>query len=205
MRLILVRHGETIENRKGICQGHSPGKLSPEGIKQARMVGDRLRGERIDIVFCSDLKRAKDSAAEMLRDRDIAIRYLPLLRERSAGVFQGRPMQEIYNAEEENGRWDAFRPPDGETFGNLRSRAQVFLKQLEVEESAESVLVISHGGFLRMMLGIIMGKDLKESIAIPLENACYSIIEYDGSWHVKAINRIDHLSADPPFPLRSSG
>jgi len=192
MRLILVRHGETIENRTGICQGHSPGRLSPEGIKQARRLGKHLRNERIDIAFCSDLKRAKDSAAEILRDRNIAIRYLSLLRERSPGIFQGRPLQEIYKAEEENGGWDTFRPPDGETFGDLRNRAKVFLKQLE-GESAESVLVISHGGFLRMMLGIIMGKDLKESIAIPQENTCYNIIEYDGSWHVNAINRTDHL------------
>ena len=84
-------------------------------------------------------------------------------------------------------------PADGKTFSDLRNRAQVFLKQIE-KEPTESVLVISHGGFLRMMLGIIMGKDMKESIAIPQENTCYSIVEYDGSRQVKAINRTDHLS-----------
>jgi broad specificity phosphatase PhoE len=58
MRLILVRHGETIENRTGISMGHSPGKLTPEGIEQARTLSKHLRDEKIDKALCSDLKRA---------------------------------------------------------------------------------------------------------------------------------------------------
>jgi 2,3-bisphosphoglycerate-dependent phosphoglycerate mutase len=193
MRLILVRHGETIENRTGISMGHSPGKLTPEGIEQARTLGKHLRGERIDKALCSDLKRAQDTAAEILRGRNIPIQYSSLLRERSLGVFQGRPLEELYKAEEESGGWDTFRPTYGETFGDLRNRAQVFLEQI-VGEPVESLLLISHGGFLRMLLGIIMGKDMKESIAISQENACYNIVEHDCSWHVNTINGTDHLS-----------
>jgi len=193
MRLILVRHGETIENRTGISMGHAPGNLTPEGIEQAKALGKHLRSERFDIALCSDLKRAEDTATEILRDRLVPLRYMPLLRERSLGVFQGRPLQELYKREEECGGWETYRPEQGETFGDLRDRAKVFLNQLEADP-LDSILVISHNGFLRMTLGIILGKDVKESVAIPQQNTCYNIIEYDGSWEVKSINRTDHLS-----------
>lgn len=44
--LILTRHGETLENRQGIMQGHMPGTLSPLGIQQARDLADRLKEEK---------------------------------------------------------------------------------------------------------------------------------------------------------------
>ena len=110
MRLIFVRHGETIENSTGMTMGHSLGMLTPEGIEQARTLGKHLRTERIDIAFCSDLRHAKDTAAEILHNRNIPTHYSPLLRERSLGVFSGVPLHELYKAEEECGGWDTFHP-----------------------------------------------------------------------------------------------
>ena len=46
MRLILTRHGETIQNKENIVQGHGTGVLSVEGVEQAKKLGIRLMGEK---------------------------------------------------------------------------------------------------------------------------------------------------------------
>jgi broad specificity phosphatase PhoE len=66
MRLILTRHGETEENKLGIVQGHMQGTLSKEGIHQAEKLAERLRKEKIDAIFSSDLKRAVDTSKIIL-------------------------------------------------------------------------------------------------------------------------------------------
>ncbi|MBW2970484.1 histidine phosphatase family protein, partial [Candidatus Woesearchaeota archaeon] len=53
MKLIIVRHGQTIENAKKICQGQSLGTLSEKGIKQAKKIGERLKNEKIDKIYVS--------------------------------------------------------------------------------------------------------------------------------------------------------
>jgi len=59
MRLILVRHGETEENVAKITQGHMPSKLTKQGIEQAKKLALRLKDEKIDKIFVSDLKRCR--------------------------------------------------------------------------------------------------------------------------------------------------
>lgn len=56
MRLILVRHGETKDNDAGILQGQLHGELNKSGIEQAEKVAVRLKNEKIDFIFTSDLK-----------------------------------------------------------------------------------------------------------------------------------------------------
>ncbi len=65
MRLILVRHWETEENKRREVQGHKHGKLSSLGIKQAKRVAQRLKKEKINFIFSSDLARASDTAKEI--------------------------------------------------------------------------------------------------------------------------------------------
>lgn len=56
--LLLVRHGETVDNAAKIMQGQTPGKLNETGVLQAEDVRDRLRNERIDAFVSSDLHRS---------------------------------------------------------------------------------------------------------------------------------------------------
>src|SRR3989338_4638852 len=67
MKLILVRHGETDANRDMICQGHMNSHLTQKGLRQARLVAERLKYFPIDIAYSSDLDRALDTCKEILR------------------------------------------------------------------------------------------------------------------------------------------
>ena len=58
MRVYIVRHGETQENRDGIIQGQRDTFLNAIGSEQARMVGEALKDAKLGIAFSSDLSRA---------------------------------------------------------------------------------------------------------------------------------------------------
>ena len=62
MKLILSRHGETLENQQHILQGQLPGTLSPLGIAQAERLAEMLQEETIDNIVSSDLARSYNTA-----------------------------------------------------------------------------------------------------------------------------------------------
>lgn len=62
MRLYLVRHWETVDNKNWIYQWHNPWKLSDTGILQAQKLAERLKNETIDVIYSSDLARALQTA-----------------------------------------------------------------------------------------------------------------------------------------------
>ncbi|MEJ2267962.1 MAG: histidine phosphatase family protein [Nanoarchaeota archaeon] len=83
MKLIIVRHGETEENLKKIWQGHLQGKLTKKGIEQAKKLANRLKDEKLDVIFSSDLDRASDTAKEIAKfHSEVPIYLVEDLRER---------------------------------------------------------------------------------------------------------------------------
>ena len=66
MKIILVRHGETEENKQKISQGWMNSQLSEIGLNQARKVAEFLKDEEIDFCYSSDLDRASKTAEEIL-------------------------------------------------------------------------------------------------------------------------------------------
>ena len=61
-RLIAVRHGETIDNARGVAQGWRDSELSETGIEQAYKLAERLRDVETTSIYCSTLERAKKTA-----------------------------------------------------------------------------------------------------------------------------------------------
>lgn len=58
VRVYIVRHGETQENRDGVIQGQRDTSLNATGLEQARMVGEALKDAKLGVAFSSDLSRA---------------------------------------------------------------------------------------------------------------------------------------------------
>ncbi|MBI5002370.1 histidine phosphatase family protein [Candidatus Woesearchaeota archaeon] len=132
MKLILVRHGETVENATGICQGQSYGTLSEKGKEQARKVGLRLKSEKIDTAYVSDLERTKDTAKEILKYHPhVPVIYTKDLRERSWGVFEGRPREErrLYSQDNKISLHD-MHPENGESYHDVLQRMLRFYTSL---------------------------------------------------------------------------
>lgn len=188
MKLILIRHGETIENKKHITQGHTPGTLSKKGKEQASLLAKRLSDIRIDVIYTSDLRRAKDTARIIAKHHPEA-RFVAekRLRERSFGIYDGKHRDVVF--EKVWQRCDlGYRPPKGESFEEVRKRLEDFYKEILRKYDKETVLVVSHGGSLILLTGIIFGKSLKDSVNLEVQkNTAITDLKIDKEGKVKTL------------------
>jgi broad specificity phosphatase PhoE len=75
--------------------------------------------------------------------------------------------------------------------GEVRKRADIFLQKLIPEHLGESVLIVSHGDFMRMMTSVILQIDIDSATAFHFDNASYSVFELtENRWKVNTLNRI---------------
>jgi probable phosphoglycerate mutase len=192
LRLFLVRHGETEANRLRLIQGSSDGLLNAAGQAQAERLAEHLRLVALDQVFASDMRRATATAMPIAQAHSLALQVDPQLREWDVGELDGMPASQYLQMIRETGRpLSAFHPPGGATLGETRQRAEAVIRRLVEEHRGESVLICSHGDFMRMLVSAILQIDSDAATAFHFDNASYSVFEYkDRQWKALALNRI---------------
>lgn len=199
LRLILVRHGESKANVGTVLQGQSEGELTDRGIRQADQLGIHLKTFHINRMLASDLRRVRQTVAQISRHLPIPVEYSPLVREWNVGNFDGQPLAALKAAVRASGQpFFAFQPQGGERLVDVAARARKLIENLGIGKHKETVLVVSHGDFLRMVLGVIQEISLEDADRIHLDNTSYSVAELDlkGQWKILAINNTDHMIAD---------
>ncbi len=187
MKLILVRHGETEENKRGILQGHLPGKLSPLGLEQTKKLALRLKDEKIDVIYSSDLARASDTAKEIAKFHPNAkLLFVQELREKNQGSLTGKLIKEI----------DWSKPRDTEKKEAMLERAKKILRDVYKKHKDQTVLFVSHGGLIRVLTTILMNKPIeyRKELEEPM-NTGVSIFELmeDNNHKIVLINCGKHL------------
>lgn len=203
-RLILVRHGQTVWNHELRYQGQSDVALTEAGYQQARQMAARLRGEKIDAVYASDLSRALETAKIVAAERSLPVETLPALRELKFGVWEGLVYQEI--AEQYPDLVQAWssnpgrvRIPGGEMFAELQERACGAVKDLLARHDNETILVVSHGATIRMIVCDVLGIDIDRAWQIRQDNTAVNIIDFhDGRGIIQVLNDIHHLDGEGP-------
>ena len=85
----LIRHGETEWNLSGRWQGHADSPLSNRGVEQVEALGQRMKKERLDRFYSSDLERARHTTKLVAGPSGWDAEYMESLRERDLGVLQG--------------------------------------------------------------------------------------------------------------------
>lgn len=168
--LLLVRHGETDWNRDGRWQGHSDTPLNDAGREQARRVAADLGG--VDVIYASDLARARETAEIIAADLGLDVRTDARLRERSFGAWEGLSAPEIEEQfGDELARWrvgDGAGADDAEPFEAFARRIRDFVDEVVARHPEEAVLVVSHGGSIRVIHALASGLDyVRDHRAIP--------------------------------------
>jgi broad specificity phosphatase PhoE len=168
--LLLVRHGETDWNRDGRWQGHSDTHLNDLGREQARRLARELRD--VDVVYSSDLARAKETAEILAGELGLPVRFDARLRERSFGAWEGMTAAEIEAAfAEAHGRWlagEGAGADDAEAFHAFGARVTSFLADVLEGHPDETVLVVAHGGSIRVIHALASGLDyVRDHRSIP--------------------------------------
>src|ERR1700751_2435059 len=179
--LHLVRHGESTWNTLGLAQGHNDrGELTSRGQRQAAEAAMRFGGHRVRALYASDLRRALQTAASFSGVLGLPVFADSRLRERGLGVLEGTPAAAIDPALTglADGRVtdpDA-RPAGGESVRDLYQRAAGFAEELagahdEDDARAGDVVVVAHGGTLRVLEAYLTGVPVERMAWPPLENA----------------------------------
>ena len=155
--LLLVRHGETVDNVRQIMQGQTQGKLTPNGIEQARALAAELKDTPIDVFVSSDLKRAFDTCVILAAAHGVApdaIVQTKLLRERDWGSFTGRYIPDLK---------DAVWTDDIESLDALRARAASFLQFVRENYDGKTVLAVGHGIMNKAIRSVHSGTPMNET------------------------------------------
>jgi alpha-ribazole phosphatase len=160
--ILLARHGETDWNRDGRWQGHSNTSLNARGREQARELADELN-EEIDVVYSSDLARARETAEIVAGRLGLDVRLDPRLRERGFGSWEGLTRSEIEERDAEAlTRWrdgNGHGADDAEPYDAFAERMRGFLEDVLARHPGERVLVIAHGGSIRVIHALATGLD----------------------------------------------
>ena len=144
-RVILARHAQSVFNVRGVLNGDPsiPGGLTPEGRAQARRLGERLHGERIDLCVTTEFERTQETADIALAGRDVPRLVVPDLGDPPNGDLELRPYAELV-------RWRETHDPNVPLPGLDRTERDYFetvargFRQL-AERREPTVLAILHG------------------------------------------------------------
>jgi 2,3-bisphosphoglycerate-dependent phosphoglycerate mutase len=202
MKLIAVRHGETEWNAELREMGHLDSPLTPLGIQQAQALGHRLKNLGFDALYSSDLGRAVQTAEIIGRICDKPVQLNSSLRERHMGVFQGLTREEISEkypeqmaAYERIGFLDLI--PGGETAQERTDRSVRILTEIASRHPEQTVVVVTHGGFLTGFLGFVLGIPFSNGRRYRKENASFNAFEYlEPNWYLQTWNDISHLEME---------
>lgn len=209
MKLILVRHGETEANLQKIIQGQQPGELSAEGRLQARLLGERLRRERIDHFWASPLRRVVQTAAAVIHHHLIDIIPMPELMERHFGLLEGKGFEDYFLALEKSGLpFHLFRPPGGESLGDVEERLAYVVNRLHRIPQGETLVLAAHSVINKILLRILLHKGIEEWDAIRQDNGCVNILhrnEKSGAMEAELLNCTRHLQAREAVPVAARG
>jgi len=149
MRLILVRHGETLWNETRKFQGISDIELSPKGRWQAQSLAKSLKGETLAAIYASPLIRARQTAGEIAHYHDCPVSIDEGLRELNQGALEGLTVEELkQDYPQFLKRWiqepELTCLPGGESLGSLQKRAWTAIERIIEEFPAETVVVVAH-------------------------------------------------------------
>ncbi len=151
---VLIRHGET--SMAGLFCGHSDPSLTDAGRQQIGLAAAML-GQRPDVIYASDLKRARQSAELIASHFGLPVHLRPGLREIGFGAWEGlswTQIEEQFPAEAQAWmeRYPEGKIPAGEPYETFRERVQLEMRFLLAEAEARSLVAVTHGGFIRTVL-----------------------------------------------------
>ena len=161
VRITYFVHGTTTDNEMKLSSGWKDVNLSELGKKQSVDLKNQIKGKNFDVVFCSDLKRAEDSAeitfkgsTEIIKDKR--------LRECNYGDYNGKPSEIVEPMQEEN---ITKRFPNGESYEDVKVRIADFLNFLKENYDGKHVAIVAHKAPQLALDVLLKGKTWEQAFA----------------------------------------
>ena len=149
MRLFAARHGQTQWNVDNKICGTTDLPLTEEGWAQARALAEKTVDLDLDLIICSTMLRAKQTASAVADKLNIPVIEDARLVEQNYGNYEG--MDRKTPGFLENKRHFAVRYPGGESMMDVAHRIYGLLEDVKREHDGKNVLLVCHGGVLRLV------------------------------------------------------
>jgi broad specificity phosphatase PhoE len=153
-RLIFVRHGETDANRTHTFAVSGDIPLNENGRRQARETALRIVKQfKPQRILSSEFLRARQSAEIISEELKLPLEIFEGIHERDLGCLKGEPYEKELEMAQLDTLFDAsqrwlWRPPQGESFEDVRVRVASAIEKLREQYAGEEVVVVSHGGVM---------------------------------------------------------
>jgi alpha-ribazole phosphatase len=193
-RLVLVRHAETEEYARGRCYGRLDVGLSAEGRRSSEELGRALAATSLAAVYSSPLSRSLDTARAIAAAQELEPGIEDRLREIDFGELEGLTYDEIRQGRAELYRVWMERPtqvvfPGGEGFADLRDRALAGIGAIRERHEGEAVVVIAHGGVVRVVLREVLELSDPAIFRLGLDFGGVTVVDWlDGAPVVRCVN-----------------
>jgi len=197
-KIFLIRHCATHLSSRNCYCGVTDPELSADGIKQAKCLTARLKDERIETIYTSDLRRAYRTAEIIAGGRPL--RKMKDLREADFGVFEGLCREDIMRCHPKSyAEWISdpwhIKAPNGESAYDLSVRIERAYRKI-VSLGGGTKVIVSHGGPLRILLCMLLKRDPKTFRELSVDLGSLSVVDRkkDAPAQVVTMNDTAHLT-----------
>ncbi len=160
--LVLIRHGESEWNAKGLWTGWTDIPLSAKGHEEAKLAGEALKDIQFDLAYTSALKRAKETLVDIQKvtgQMDLPTTEDKVLNERNYGDLTGKNKWEVKEQVGEEAfqklrrSWD-YPPPNGESLKMVYERVLPYYENeiLPKLKEGKNIIIAAHGNSLRALI-----------------------------------------------------
>jgi len=194
--IYLVRHGQTEWNVKDLLQGVSDSPLTEKGVDEIKKLAKELSKIQFDLIFSSDLLRAKKTAEILALEHNLTVETTKLLRERFFGHLEGKSNDEYrkwakaFKDLTDKERFSAKISTDIESDEEIVTRLIQFLREIAIGNPGKKILAVSHGGLIKSFL-IHLGFATYKEIRM-IGNGGYVKLESDGTdFFIKEVKNVN--------------
>ena len=196
--IILIRHGETEWNSQRRMQGHSNSDLSSVGQAQIQALGQWMKNVPFNHIYSSDSLRAKQTAEAITQFSGHELKIDLRLREKNLGVFEGLTSEEARERHPEVFRLfktagSKYVIDEGESTQQLQDRALEIVEEIRIKHPEERVLLVTHGGFIRVVMKHSLGLSLETPTRFLIRNTGVFRLVWEDKWIVSQMGGVSHL------------
>jgi len=200
--LHLVRHGATAHNLmkpprlQGRTQDHD---LSDQGWAEAQQTARHFAARKLAAVYCSPLKRARQTAETIARPHGLPVEVVDSLAEVDVGSWENKQWNQIERDDPQQYRRFMEDPgahgyPDGETMTDLLRRIAPTLNRLLSEHPGCEIVAVAHNVVNKAYLGHLLGISPAAARSLPQNNCGINLLRLkQGRVKAMTINAVTHL------------
>ncbi len=188
--LIIVRHGRTVANAKGLLQGRIDNPLDVQGLRQAQHIARALG--HVDVAISSPLQRALQTAEPLGLPCRVDQRWVEL----DYGEWDEKPVSEITKEQWASWRSDSsFTPPGGESLQQLDTRIAEACEELLPEAEKSNIAVFTHVSPIKSAVSWTLGAEQQISWSLNVGQAQITriairegrpvLVSFNETWHLE--------------------